>query len=467
MRETRYLFLDLAEVDRHEGLVHAVNPGEKHPLNPVLTGTPGEWDHPRVKFYGTVMHEPESGLWKMWYSGTEDQPAGLGMTALTDSRHIGYATSRDGIHWEKPKLGIIDYGGRKDNNLVLLDGQAANVFDLRGKEPGKRYRMYVESFGENGAANFRWLRSEDGVRWEEEGRVSQEALPIELANVVHDPDDPNPAHRWKAYTLLMDMDFPTRKLGVVTSPDGKNMEPADHDPPPERRAGRREPLPRGHEVSGVLRRPHRLHVPEPQHRNRSCGQPRRHQVHPRAQRAVDSPAGQHGRVRLLNAGDRTGIHDAEGEALPVLHRLRQELQEGSSRSGLGLPWRRNIGLATWRQDGFTDMRVAEGSERGWLVTQPIRVVDPASFELWVNANVPGPDSDLTVEVVDGQSMQPLAGYERSRSLSGVNNLEQVVAWPARRDLAGLRASTIRLRFTLKGPQARLYAFGFRKQRSTP
>ncbi|PYV16725.1 MAG: hypothetical protein DMG07_07230, partial [Acidobacteria bacterium] len=168
-----------------------------------MTGTPGTWDSTRSKFYGTVIYEPETGLWKMWYTGSQDQPPWMRMTSVTDTRHIGYAVSRDGLHWKKPKLGIIDYLGSRENNLVVLDGQAASVIDLkRSKVPGakRRYRMYMESFGgpPPGATNFRWFGSDDGLHWEEEGRVSEQELPIELAHVIYDPDDPHPERRWKA-----------------------------------------------------------------------------------------------------------------------------------------------------------------------------------------------------------------------------------------------------------------------------
>ena len=35
---------------------------------------------------------------------------------------VSYAESEDGIHWEKPKLGIIDVGGSKQNNVVFDGG---------------------------------------------------------------------------------------------------------------------------------------------------------------------------------------------------------------------------------------------------------------------------------------------------------------------------------------------------------
>ena len=42
---------------------------------------------------------------------------------------IGYATSDDGVFWERPNLGLIEYEGSRDNNLVMLDAAYANIID--------------------------------------------------------------------------------------------------------------------------------------------------------------------------------------------------------------------------------------------------------------------------------------------------------------------------------------------------
>ena len=42
----------------------------------------------------------QDGLWMLWYLN-------------------GYATSKDGEHWEKPELGIREFNGSRDNNLML------------------------------------------------------------------------------------------------------------------------------------------------------------------------------------------------------------------------------------------------------------------------------------------------------------------------------------------------------------
>ena len=60
-----------------------------HTSNPVLTQTPGSWDAYMV-FDPLVIRE--NGQYKMWYAGIET-------TALLTK--IGYATSTDGINWQK------------------------------------------------------------------------------------------------------------------------------------------------------------------------------------------------------------------------------------------------------------------------------------------------------------------------------------------------------------------------------
>ena len=73
-----------------------------------------------------------------------------------------YAESDDGIHWRKPKLGIVEYNGSKDNNLVW-NGAAVNMAPFRDDnphaKPEERYKAVARTrdlFG---------LVSPDGLHW--------------------------------------------------------------------------------------------------------------------------------------------------------------------------------------------------------------------------------------------------------------------------------------------------------------
>src|SRR6185436_4183 len=92
-----------------KGLVLTLMPGHKSPKNPGLgvdprhpgkpvlpVGKPGDPDYPRAYFYGTVIHI--DGEYRMWYTGND-----------THTRQVCYAVSKDGLQWEKPKLGLVDY----------------------------------------------------------------------------------------------------------------------------------------------------------------------------------------------------------------------------------------------------------------------------------------------------------------------------------------------------------------------
>lgn len=73
-----------------------------------------------------------------------------------------YAESDDGVHWIKPKLGIIEYDGSKENNLVW-DGPAGNLAPFRDDnpdcKPAERYKAVAR------AKDLYALVSPDGLRW--------------------------------------------------------------------------------------------------------------------------------------------------------------------------------------------------------------------------------------------------------------------------------------------------------------
>ncbi|MBN8627893.1 MAG: hypothetical protein J0M17_20640 [Planctomycetes bacterium] len=135
----------------NKGLILTLLPGRKgstnnvlgsdpdHPGNPVLNvGKPGDPDFPRAYFYGTVLHI--DGEYRMWYSGRDNDK----------SRHICYAVSKDGLKWEKPKLGLVDYHGSRANNLVATDDKltpgmiALVIHDKDDPDPKRRFKMIRE-----------------------------------------------------------------------------------------------------------------------------------------------------------------------------------------------------------------------------------------------------------------------------------------------------------------------------------
>lgn len=137
---------------------HGFDP--EHPGKPVVVqGGPDDADSTEVVYYGSVL--AVDGEYRMWYGG-----------AGTDNiRRVCYAASKDGIEWDKPKLGILEYGGNKNNNLVGLvgDGDAkmipaehlAVLYEPDDPDPKRRYKMVYAGSSAAVSAAF----SEDGLRW--------------------------------------------------------------------------------------------------------------------------------------------------------------------------------------------------------------------------------------------------------------------------------------------------------------
>lgn len=129
------------------GLILTLQSGHKsvvtdpqHLNKPVLSlGAPGSPDDRRIYFYGTVLFL--EGEYRMWYDAFDKE----------GHRQICYAVSKDGVKWERPKLGLVEYHGNKDNNLVAIDdGQpvrgmcALVVHDPEDPDPARRYKMVRE-----------------------------------------------------------------------------------------------------------------------------------------------------------------------------------------------------------------------------------------------------------------------------------------------------------------------------------
>jgi hypothetical protein len=83
---------------------------------------------------------------------------------------ICYAVSRDGIRWEKPELGLVEFNGSKKNNIVVRQYHGPGIFkDLRDHDPKRRYKMFfLDQTGTNAGAKQRGHSvtfSSDGLHW--------------------------------------------------------------------------------------------------------------------------------------------------------------------------------------------------------------------------------------------------------------------------------------------------------------
>ncbi len=113
--------------------------------SPVLTaGSPGAWDDYSVGM-GYVLKD--NGLYKIYYSGTQDSHYG--------PIQIGLATSNDGIHWEKYSGPVLT----SDNNQYFLAVQ--NVTKINNV-----YYMYYSASRINDYKfNINLATSADGINW--------------------------------------------------------------------------------------------------------------------------------------------------------------------------------------------------------------------------------------------------------------------------------------------------------------
>jgi len=105
----------------------------------------------------------DEGKYRLWYRANYN----------TAPYYTGYAESSDGIWWTKPSLGLVTYGGSKDNNLVWSSAMGSgeprvlSIFkDPRPNCPvNERYKAVCVVTTENQRLGLRPLVSRDGLRW--------------------------------------------------------------------------------------------------------------------------------------------------------------------------------------------------------------------------------------------------------------------------------------------------------------
>jgi len=455
----RQLFVDNFIIEKTTLQRHYHRPAY-HALNPILKpDKPWECEdaaRAAAPFSDGVFYDPKDGLFKMWYMGGY-----IASTCL--------ATSRDGIHWDKPSFDVRPgtnevlshrdvepaSGGRyRDSSTVWLDNEDS--------DPQRRYKMFITT-----PIPQRWslaLRcSKDGIHWSEPVAVS--ATNIGDRTTVHyNPFrkkwvfglrvSQSDVGRSRAYFEHSDAIAGTRQItnGAVLwlcadrldphHPDSKysSIEPQlyNHDAvayeslmlglfsiwqgPPNSECARLKIQKRNEVLVGFSRDGFHWHRPD--------------------------------RTRFLtvnptkDAWNWGNVQSAGGCCLVV----RDKLYFFVSGRMLGDRfWDGNChtGLATMRRDGFASMDA--GNELGTLMTRPVKFKGRYLF-----VNVDNPDGELRVEVLtkDEKPIKALS-LNDCNPISADSTIEQVT-WKGGMDLASLTEQPVRLKFRLKN--GKLYSF---------
>ena len=110
----------------------------------------------------------EGDRYRMWYRAGSDRPRPGQQTKVFYNN--AYAESTDGIHWERPNLGMYEFDGSTDNNIMMDSSVCHNVSVFIDGKPGtpasERYKAIAKGpakVGESGT--LRGFTSADGINW--------------------------------------------------------------------------------------------------------------------------------------------------------------------------------------------------------------------------------------------------------------------------------------------------------------
>jgi hypothetical protein len=439
---THQLVLDESLFAQMEGLGLIVNQPVKYHENPVLTYTE-PWEANCVTMWGSVLYDAERQQFQAWYEVHKKAPPPEDPPLL-----FCYATSKDGIHWEKPALGLFEVDGSKANNVVMTGHFDAPTVFRNPKDEGEK--KYLMAWYDGTVPGIRVSWSPDGIHWNHPDMV---AIPSgDRSTAGYDP------LREKFY-IITRVWWSVRTCALWESDDGehyqyvKELVAADGQDPADTELYGMLKFPWGGMHLGAIEM---FYIPQ---RKLNA-------------QLVYSHDGLHwhraaGRQTFLDWGppgswDRAWVFPSHnppirvGDKLYIFYQGRQTLHWSVLPFGIiG-----SVGLATLRPDGFVSLEPIEPLDRnnkthrhqGTATTVPL-VLEGKSLHLNAIAR-PG---SVRVEVLD-QNGEPIRGYSQddAQPIHRVDSLDAKVGWKDDRTLEALSGRPVRLRFHLQG--AKLYSF---------
>jgi hypothetical protein len=194
-----YLFLEKELAQETNNVRCVLGKVAREPVNPLMVeDRPWEvrWDDMKPN----LAYDEAAGKFKLWYSpfiefesyddprvrphDPDNWPPRFKCGRPGEHRAMGlcYACSSDGYHWTKPHLGLTEFKGSRENN-ILFRGDGENLhgagvrLDSAERDPGRRYKMLLGIADQlrDGYMNSTGLAaaySADGFDWSKAHRVA-------------------------------------------------------------------------------------------------------------------------------------------------------------------------------------------------------------------------------------------------------------------------------------------------------
>ncbi len=497
----RQLFLDDHLIGRMDNVYRVLHQPEKHPENPILVP-----EHP---WEGTgasphmVIYDENDGLYKLWYTcfKVHDSLPGFEDLEKVDGVHGNdsvevpgldirqrkggplnvyshcYAVSTDGVHFEKPPLGLAPFPG-SDEKTNLCPRKPA-MYDPHDADPQKRFKAVIGTGDRSQRVGVAF--SPDGLHWTDHPENPVLDRGLGAGRVIWDA-------RLNAYVgyfrpmpwLVYPERGPRgiRVLGRCTSPDFIHwtlpqddvvLVPDDQDDTGIEfynmpffeyedcyigflwiyynytHTGNTDPETGGRpsDAEGLDKlMDAQLAFSRDGHAwTRVCDR----QLLMACGKAGDWDEMEIHPTGMVERGDELKIYysgKVRGHG-QRLSRVRDTIVEGREVTGA-------VGLATLRLDGFVSVNA--GDAGGELLTRPF---DPGrGKKVFVNARAAR--GSVEVEVLD-EYAEPLTGFSREDAVPFAGDaIDHEVQWKERRAIQGLEGAPIRLRFVMK--DAELYSF---------
>ena len=469
----KQLFMDQQLVATSRNITLTMNPPRRD--GQVLLTTDQPWEKGAfISVYSSVLKDNDRI--RLWYDLMEKTGAG----PYDHERRVGYAESKDGLHFEKPLLGLHSVDGSTANNVVLptkIGGCSVWIDPQAPSEHRFKTQAKVYPSGE-----FHMHSSPDGLRWTLfskphpgpgghdtqsivfwDRKVNRYAL--YTRHWMHQRD------RQRAYRAVRRLETDDLKTGwdqqaIVMAPD--EIDWATHATPTEQppvdfygacvfpyedvyimllqaywhwdqRSSLKRLGPLGFDVRLAISRDGKT-FSRVGGRKPFMANGREDQFDSRFVWALPNPVRMGDEIWIYYVGQNRG-HDG---------RIAPGAPEGKLLTG--------IGRAVIRLDGFVSV---DAGYRGGQFTTPLIRFSGDRLELNVDTSGGG---SVEVELLDEQE-QPIQGYARNESqIINGNSVRMPVRWQQHEDVGELAGRPIRLRFYLR--DCKLYSFQFRTEGAT-